>query len=502
MQRIHRFSIVLLGLFALGACGRAAEESAADTAPAGVVEEIAITTASDEAREDFLRGQRLLDVGRPQEANAAFKQAAEKEPTFAYAYLNIANSSASAEEFKTNLDRAAANVSDKSEGERLLVEIGQAGLANDTDRQLTLARTLVERYPNSPRAWLALAGVQGGLNQNEPARESIRKALALDPDLFVSHAALGFSYLFGDPKDFDQARQSMERASALDPEEAKGHENLGDVYRALQDLEKAREMYSTAVAKDPELSVAHLKKGHVNSFLGNYDEARGDYDAALVGAREANKVTFANYRAFVSLHADDPAAALAELERVYESADDMGVPEEQVGGARIFTLINAATIALHQDDMDHAAAILERLGQEMRADAERVGDPDFARQQSAALVLLEGQLAARRGDYDAARAKAEENRRLLEEDTNPRRLEGYHGLLGLIELRQQNCAPAVEHFKQSNLTVMYMKYHLALSEECAGNVAEAKRLFEEAGEWNFNSVDFALIRRDALKRAS
>ena len=36
----------------------------------------------------------------------------------------------------------------------------------------------------------------------------------------------------------------------------------------------------------------------------------------------------------------------------------------------------------------------------------------------------------------------------------------------------------------------------------AGNGEEAKRLFAEVATWNFNSVGFALVRRDARERAA
>ncbi len=48
---------------------------------------------------------------------------------------------------------------------------------------------------------------------------------------------------------------------------------------------------------------------------------------------------------------------------------------------------------------------------------------------------------------------------------------------------------------------MYIRYHLALAEEGAGNSAEAKKLFREVSEWNFNSVGFALVREDAAAKA-
>ena len=41
-----------------------------------------------------------------------------------------------------------------------------------------------------------------------------------------------------------------------------------------------------------------------------------------------------------------------------------------------------------------------------------------------------------------------------------------------------------------------------LAEAGEGRWAEARALYKEVGEWNFNTVDFALVRRDALSRAS
>ncbi|MFN2399219.1 MAG: hypothetical protein ABR543_11350 [Gemmatimonadaceae bacterium] len=73
---------------------------------------------------------------------------------------------------------------------------------------------------------------------------------------------------------------------------------------------------------------------------------------------------------------------------------------------------------------------------------------------------------------------------------------------GLIDLRQKNFQPAVEHYKQANEASEYVKYYLALALHGAGKTEEAKKLFQEVANYNFNSVEFALIRKDAQKRAA
>lgn len=464
-------------------------------------EEIPVTTASASAKTHFILGQRLLDVGRPREAREYFRLAVEQDPGFAYGYLNLAAAAASAPEFKENLDRAAANLTGKSEGERLLVEINRTFLDNNAERRVELAEQLVKTHPSSARAWIVLGNAQGALNRHEIARTAYGKAIELEPKMFLAQTAAGFSYLFNEPRDLSKAKRHMEQAIASDPQEAKGYEQLGDVYRAMNQLEQARAAYSQAVEKDPKLAVAVLKKGHINSFLGNYDEARASYDAAIADGQEVEKTTYGVFRAYASVHAAQPGAAIEELIGVARSAEKTA-PAKQVNGAKTFALVSALQIALHNDLLDDADRVLGLYAPVVRADAKAVNDAGNTRLTEAAILSWESQLAARRGDFAKALAKAKEHKALAEQDQNPRRLETFHSLLGLIELRKKAFAEAISHYRQADLTDVYQKYHLALALEGAGQAAEARKLFQDVATWNFNSVGFALTRRDAMKRVT
>ncbi len=505
MQRardLPKYLLPAFGILVLSmACGSEVEDDRQPEARLGI-EEIPITTASPEALTAFEAGRRALDVGRPRLANQLFRDAVDKDPEFAAAFLGIADCAASPVEFKNSLDLASRHVEGTSEGERLLVDIYQTFFANDAERRIELAERLIDSYPRSPRAWLMLGFVKGDLNHSEAAREAFGKALELAPELLAAHYALWRSYLFSEPKSFERARQAMERCIEIEPGEAKCHESLGDVHRAVNDLDKARELYTRATELDPKLALARLKKGHIESFLGNFEAAREAYDAGVEGATGADPLIYANYRAFTHLHRDDPRAALDELGGIADSAGELGLPEDQVSGVLKTTYEHMAMIALHHQLIDEAERILEDSAAVKRAEAAKLGDANFTRLQEAGILFWEGQLAARRGDFAAAQAKAEEHKALLENDDNPRRFESYLGLRGLIELRRGDYGQAIEHFQQSNLTSMYVKYHLALAHQGAGDHDQARKLFREVGEWNFNSVGFALVRRDALRRAA
>lgn len=465
------------------------------------IDEIPVTTHSEDARMNFVAGQAALDRGDASEANVLFRAAVAADPDFSYAWLNLATVSFSTEEFNSSLRRAAESAPKASEGERLLVEVNQRFLDSNFDSQLALAKQLVEKYPNAPRAWLTLAGVEFGLNHFAEQRSDIAKAIALDPTLMAAPFAMANSYLFNEPRDFVQAEKFYRQAIAIAPGEDNLYWALGDVYRGTNRLDAARRYYELATRLDPHDGTALLKLGHVNSFLGNYDEARADYDRGVAIAESANRPFYMSYKMFTWVHAGDAATAVRELEKLATEVDTMDLQDDQRSGAKAFALTNAATICLEKGMNDEADRVIDNLAGVLRGNAQAVGTEEFSRIQEAQIAYYEGQLAAHRGDYKAALALAKKNAELVAGQQNPRKLENYHDLMGLIYFLQRKYGKAVEEYRQADLTNMYNKYHLALALDGAKQKDEARRIFKEVAEWNFNTVGYALVRKDALARA-
>src|SRR5207245_6102279 len=112
-----------------------------------------------------------------------------------------------------------------------------------------------------------------------------------------------------------------------------------------------------------------------------------------------------------------------------------------------------------------------------------------------------GGWAARRGDDAAAQKQAAQSGELRAPDANPRKLEPMHQLEGFIALYQGKYREAAGHLKLGNTLDPYVKYQLAVATEGAGDAAQAKRLFTEVAEYNFNTIGFALVRKDAQQKA-
>lgn len=89
----------------------------------------------------------------------------------------------------------------------------------------------------------------------------------------------------------------------------------------------------------------------------------------------------------------------------------------------------------------------------------------------------------------------------MEPDANPRKMEPVHELKGFVALYQRNYGEAADHFAQGNLLDVYIKYQLALAQEGAGKTAEAKKLFRQVANHNFNDVGFGLVRKEASQKA-
>jgi tetratricopeptide (TPR) repeat protein len=464
---------------------------------------IPLSASSKTAMSQYKKVRKLADKGDFIKANQAARQLTEDDPDFVGGWIMLGNTALSGEQFVKASKKASELSAKGTEGEQLWADINMTFVTNDTEEGLRLGKKLVDTYPEAPRAWLVYSGLLTGQNKHDEARASGEKAIKLAPDQAIGYNTLGFSYLYNSPKNFAKAEKNFKHAIKLEPGEANYWVNVGDVHRAMGDLEVARSDYSGALEIDASNAVAAVKRAHVNSFLGNFDEARADYDMGIAAGEELTQSTLAMYRAFVNLHAGDHEAAIEELKGELERVDTLEMPADQKISARNILLPNIADICFNYDMLDEAASAVDLLSASLAEAGRNSGDQDFIRQQKATAAYWMGKLAARQGDYAAAEAQAEEFAALLAEDENPRKLERYHELLGLIALKQQDYESAIAHYRQANLSTsagagdVKNIYMLASALQGAGQTDEASELLHEVANWNFNSAWFAMLRKEA-----
>jgi tetratricopeptide (TPR) repeat protein len=273
------------------------------------------------------------------------------------------------------------------------------------------------------------------------------------------------------------------------------------VYRGSNRLEDARRYYKLALQLDPKDLTAPIKLGHVNSFLGNFDEARADYERGLKAAGPASAGFLVPFKSFTYVYSGEPAKAIQSLESLVGEIDNLGAGPDQRLNAKVAALTSAALIGMFSGLYDDAERVLANRSALMRENARLVGTEKFSNIQESQIAFFDAQLAAWRGDYRKATTLARKNAELVANENNPRKSEPYHEVMGLIELRRKNFKKAVAEYRQADLTQLHNKYQLAEALEGAGQADEATRLYKEVSVNNFNTVDFALLRSAALKKA-
>ncbi|MEO8017116.1 MAG: tetratricopeptide repeat protein [Pseudomonadota bacterium] len=464
------------------------------------VQEIPVTTSSAEARLAFDAGQAAVDRGDAAQANELFHTAVAADPNFTYAWINLSNVAFSTEEFNAALHGAEQGAAKASDGERTLLEFNKLFLTNNFDAQLALAKQLTDKYPNSPRAWMLLAGAQGALNRFDEQRATLTKVIELAPGFSPAPFALGGSYLFNQPRDFAKAEQYYRQAISVAPGNDIYYWSLGDVYRGSNRLEDARRYYKLALQLDPNDPTAPLKLGHVDSFLGNFDEARKDYDRGIAAGGPANAGFLVPFKSFTWMYAGKPVEAIQSLEKLVADIDGFGAGKDQVLNAKIGALTSAAQIAMHSGLNDDAERILAKRSVLMRENARVVGTPAFANILETQIAFFDGQLAVSKGDYKTAMKLAQKVAELVAGENNARKMEPYHELLGLVALKQKSLKKAVTELRLADQTQLHNKFLLAQALEATNSKDEAQKLYREVAENNFNTVDFAMLRAEAKKK--
>ena len=80
-----------------------------------------------------------------------------------------------------------------------------------------------------------------------------------------------------------------------------------------------------------------------------------------------------------------------------------------------------------------------------------------------------------------------------------RKHELYHNFVGQVELHNKNYANALKHLQQADPNDMNVKYHTAMLMDKLGKKESSKDMFTEVINYNFNNIEYALVRNDALK---
>ncbi|HSA92131.1 MAG TPA: protein kinase [Terriglobales bacterium] len=175
--------------------------------------------------------------------------------------------------------------------------------------------------PSYAPGWVGLAEVRsrqadaGYLPTEEgygKAREAVKRALELDPNLAEAHAAMGKIQRSYD-WDWAGADASFRRALALEPGNATVLRHVAGLAATLGRFEEALPLDRRAVELDPLSAPAFFYRGMDAYYAGRLEEAEAAFRKALELTPE--RPLTHNLLSRIYLEQSDPQRALAEIER-------------------------------------------------------------------------------------------------------------------------------------------------------------------------------------------
>jgi tetratricopeptide (TPR) repeat protein len=496
-MKIIRHRTVALGLLAISACtgDRAAQASA--TTSAVTVPHFAYSTKSAEARQHAETGDRLEDTGYQIKANEEFKLAIAADSSFAYAYLRAAETAVTPDDYTTNLNRAMARMASASAVERLMIQADSASFQNDVQGALARVRKVTELEPKNARAWALLGNWLYNNGNNPSAREAYAKAIALDSSYALPMFLMGATYIFDESKDLAKAEGYVLAGQKFWPNEPVSYLWLGNLRRAQNRMDDAIAAYTRMIELDPKATNPHMARGNANTLAGHFDAAQKDFDDALRVAAPAEKVNVGMRRVWVDAYRgnfDSTLTGLSELEHAIDGLH-VAAPDQDKAVLRYAQSI----IAIFQRRFTVADTAIREFATNERSVAKAMS-PSAVRWADGQVANLEGTLAAFRGDFATANARAADIERNRKADNGPDKDQQLHGLRGVTALLQKNYTLADTELRAADPTggLMTFVYCRGLAMKGLGRTAEAKSLFQRVATHNFNNQENAAVHTSAI----
>jgi tetratricopeptide (TPR) repeat protein len=492
-SRWSRLSASAAGAVLVTACGLREGPPGGDSGAVAAAK-VPVSTASADARRDYLEGRALAEKLRFREARARFERAAGEDSTFAMAHYSLALNAPSPNDFFAHLGHAVALADRASEGERLLILALQAGANADPARQRQYYLQLVTTYPEDERAHLLLATADFARQDYASAAEQLRKSVEIAPDFAPAYNLLGYTYT--PMRRYDDAERAFKKYIQLIPKDPNPYDSYGELLMKTGRYPESIVQYRKALAADSTFMSSYV--GVATNFM-----YLGQPDSAIATTKQLERV--AN---------DDGERRLATFSRAVTYADqgklDRAQRELEAQRALAEHDHDAALIA---NDATAIGDVLLEAGRpkdalrryEESAKALQQSDLSQEVKDDAGLVLhySRARVAIATKDLDGAKAEADSFMTGAGAKNNDVEMRQAHELRGMIALAEQHYEVALDELGRGNQLDAYNLYRQGLAYRAKGDLTKAKEMFAAAANLNgLPTLNAAFVRTKAKRAAA
>ena len=240
-----------------------------------------VTSTSIEAYRLFTEGFKASRQLRRPEAVKLLESAVAIDPTFAVAWLELANVAGALDDRVTEnraRQKVIENIDRLSERQRWGFEASEAGRAGRDDQVMEMLERLVARYPDEEAAYGGLAGGYRARGDTAKSIETIERGIKALPRSGALRNAYGY-VLLGSGR-YPEALREFEAYARLEPNEPNPLDSQAEVYLITVQAERALEKYAQVLKIDPSFSNAHFGRAWAFGLLGQLDSAMAEMDLA------------------------------------------------------------------------------------------------------------------------------------------------------------------------------------------------------------------------------
>ncbi len=450
--------------------------------------EIPITTKNTEALALFKQGRDLYEQSRGAEALTFFEKAITADPTFAMAYLHLANAQTSPKGFFENLRKAMALAGKVSEGERLLILATQAAADNTPVRQKGYLDKLVRGYPKDKRAYLALGSFYFGEQEYALAINELKKATDLSPVYSPPYNLLGYAY--SRSGNYTEAEKAFRKYTELIPDEPNPHDSYAELLMKEGKFEESIQEYQKALSINPKFYNSYLGLGMDYVLEGKHYDAIKTFrtlhdiapdDGIRQQALFASVICYVDQRQF--------ARAVAEEQRNYEISK-----KNDDAGAMIADLGTLGDLLIEVGPIDQARARYEKAKEIADSTDVPAGVKEFAHQ-----VWLSGlvRVTLHNQDFQAAHAAAAEFKKEADKSHDPAFKQAYQQLAGMIALNEKKYDNALAELRKADQRSPRTLLLMGQAYAAKGDNAKAKEFLTKAANFNEVNIEFAFVHAEA-----
>jgi len=438
---------------------------------------VALTTASSEAKDEFIKGRDLFEKLRQRESLQYFESAVAKDNKFVMAYYYHSLANPTTKGFFEDLDNAMTNLDNVSEGERLTMLALQAGVDGNQKKQEEYLKKLVELYPNDERAHGQLGQFYFGQQDYELAVQHLKKSTEIAPDYSSSYNMLGYSYR--NLENYDEAEKAFKKYIELIPDDPNPYDSYAEMLSKQGRYEESIVQYKKALGVNQDFFASHMGISNNLTYLNRYDDAKENCDKSFAIAKDDGERRFALFTKTVAyVDEGNTDGALEEMQKQFnlgKNIDDAGAMNgDLIGMGNI--LFEAGRYGEAKLKYDEALIVMEgsNLSEEVKENSRRLD------------VYNRGRIALMTGKIEDAKKLAEEFSIRANNANNTFQIWQSHYLNGLIAMEDKDYKKAINEFEKSNLQNPQTFYYMAMAYSKDGNTAKAKKFAEKCA--NFNSL--------------